>query len=471
LFFTHVFLYLKMQNRAIQILFFVLFSLHDSVAQQLPLLKISDNQRYFQTADGKPFFWLGDTGWLLFNKLKKEEVLFYLDTRQKQGFNVIQVMLLHELNEKNSYGGKALENNDITRPVMDDLHNIDPANYWSYIDFILSEASKRGIYVALVPVWGGAAKSGKLTARQAGIYALFLSQRFGSHNNIIWLNGGDIRGNELQDVWNAIGETLQKNDPKHHLIGFHPRGRYSSSEWFHNAPWLDFNMFQSGHRSYALDTSKNDKYHFGEDNWKYVQHDYSLTPAKPTFDGEPSYENIPQGLHDSLMPRWNDADVRRYAYWNVFAGGAGFTYGENAVMQFHRTSSGRGSYGVRESWTTTIHAKGAMQLKYLKYLILSKPYFERVPAQEIIADNSVEKYEYIVASKGKNYAIAYIYTGRNFSIDATKLGFEVTRSQWFSPSTGLKSKAVYKKHANLLTFDPPGNPRDGNDWVLILDGR
>jgi hypothetical protein len=33
---------------------------------QLPLLKVSANKRFFQTAGGKPFFWLGDTGWLLF---------------------------------------------------------------------------------------------------------------------------------------------------------------------------------------------------------------------------------------------------------------------------------------------------------------------------------------------------------------------------------------------------------------------
>ena len=55
--------------------------------------------------------------------------------------------------------------------------------------------------------------------------------------------------------------------------------------------------------------------------------DYALKPTKPTLDGEPSYEHIPEGLHDSLNRRWNAADIRRYAYWSVFAGAAGFTYG------------------------------------------------------------------------------------------------------------------------------------------------
>uniref|UniRef100_UPI003F6C1154 apiosidase-like domain-containing protein n=1 Tax=Polaribacter sp. TaxID=1920175 RepID=UPI003F6C1154 len=32
-------------------------------------LQVSENDHYFQTEDGKPFFWLGDTGWLTFKKL------------------------------------------------------------------------------------------------------------------------------------------------------------------------------------------------------------------------------------------------------------------------------------------------------------------------------------------------------------------------------------------------------------------
>ncbi|HEY0677034.1 MAG TPA: DUF4038 domain-containing protein, partial [Chitinophagaceae bacterium] len=63
----------------------------------LPLLKVTANGKYFQTGNGKPFFWLGDTGWLLFIKLNREESLQYLDIRKQQGYNVIQVMVLHDL--------------------------------------------------------------------------------------------------------------------------------------------------------------------------------------------------------------------------------------------------------------------------------------------------------------------------------------------------------------------------------------
>jgi hypothetical protein len=57
-------------------------------------LKVAPNGRYLMTASGQPFFWLGDTGWLLFNKLKREEAETYLEDRRKKGFNVIRVRRL-----------------------------------------------------------------------------------------------------------------------------------------------------------------------------------------------------------------------------------------------------------------------------------------------------------------------------------------------------------------------------------------
>jgi len=430
----------------------------------LPLIKIAAGKRFFQTSDGKPFFWLGDTGWLLFTKCNKDEVLHYLDTRRQQGFNVVQVMVLHSLAAVNVYGDSALLNKNIATP---DTANNPEHNYWNNIDFVIAEAGKRGIYIGLVPLWGSNIKDGKIAATQAAVYAKFLAQRYSRYNNIIWINGGDIKGGDAPEVWNTIGSTIKKYDTAH-LVTFHPRGRNSSAEWFHQAPWLDFNMFQSGHKDYAQDTSSNEQNHFGEDNWKFVQADYKRLPAKPTMDGEPSYENIPHGLHDSMQSRWAAADVRRYAYWSVFAGGAGFTYGENAVMQFHTMGKKGGSFGVNNNWKKTINAPGAGQMIFLKQLMLSVPYFDRQPAQQIIADNTKGKYNYVLATAGNHYAMAYTYTGRNFSIDISKLHFRATKAGWFNPRNGSFTAINGFTKTGIAQFDPPGEPGNGNDWVLLL---
>ena len=46
-------------------------------------LKVSDNQRFLQFSNGKPFFWLGETGWLMPQRLNREEVDFYLTKCEK----------------------------------------------------------------------------------------------------------------------------------------------------------------------------------------------------------------------------------------------------------------------------------------------------------------------------------------------------------------------------------------------------
>jgi Protein of unknown function (DUF4038)/Putative collagen-binding domain of a collagenase len=436
---------------------------------QLPLIKISANKRYFVTADNKPFFWLGDTGWLLFVKCKREDAIKYLDDRKQKGFNVIQVMLVHDINlGVNAYGDSALYNKDLSKPnttAGNSFANANEYDFWDNVDYVIDEAAKRGLYMALVPVWGGNIKN--VSVEQAKNYAVFLANRYKSKSNIIWLNGGDIKGSEALEKWNIIGNTIRSID-KDHLITFHPRGRNSSSAWFHNSPWLDFNMFQSGHRSYAQDTSANETLHYGEDNWRYINDDYNLKPTKPTLDGEPSYENIPQGLHDSAEKRWTDADVRRYAYWEVFAGGCGFTYGNNSVMQFYRKGNKDMSFGANKDWDGELNTPGAGQVQYLKQLMLSKSYFDRVPDQSLIVDNG-EKYNRVLATRGKDYAMFYIYNGRSFKAAINKLNFKPAKATWFSPIDSQVIPIKDYRYAVEKIFDPPGEKENGNDWVLILE--
>lgn len=434
----------------------------------LPLLKISANKRYFITEDGKPFFWLGDTGWLLFIKLTREETIAYLDNRKAKGFNVIQVMVLHDVKHAvNRYGDSALVNNDVSHPrttagnAFNDSLQYD---FWDHVDFVIDEAAKRGIYMALVPVWGTNVKEGWVKEEQAKKYAAFLAQRYRNKSNVIWLNGGDIKGTEKIDIWNAIGNTLRAQDT-HHLITFHPRGRSSSSEWFHQAPWLDFNMFQSGHKDYRQDTVEP---RMGEDNWKYVNNDYVLLPVKPVLDGEPSYENIPHGLHDTLAPLWKDKDIRRYAYWSVFAGGCGFTYGHNAIMQFHN-GKGSGAYGSKQRWSDAVNDPGAFEMIHLKNLLLSKPYFERVPDQSLIASAQGRQYQYLLATRGERYAFIYTYRGQAFEVNMGKIMGNQVKASWYDPRKGVYTSIGTYRNEGIKSFDPPGKEQDGNDWVLVLE--
>lgn len=431
-----------------------------------PSLKVSANGRYLE-AGGKPFFWLGDTGWLLLGKLNREETEHYLATRAAQGYNVIQVMMLHRPTMANPVAGAALVDGDLTRPRVtpgNDLNKPGEYDYWDHLDWVFDRAAAHGLYIALVPVWGDFADFRLLNADTAPVIGRFVAERYKSKQNLIWMNGGD-RYPELSPLaWDLLGKTIRGIDADH-LMTYHPAGRASSSWMFHKAAWLDFNMYQSGHQSYAQDQQL---YARGEDNWVYTQDDLSRRPAKPTIDGEPSYENIPHGLDRSPEPRWGPADVRCYAWWSVLAGAFGHTYGENSVMQFFVRGGQANAYWPTLSWTEALTAPGALQMRHLKDLILSRPYLERVPDQSLILDNGT-RYERVAATRGESYAIAYSYTGKPFRVQMGKISGKRVHAAWFDPRTGQTQPVGTFANRGTRTFTPPGTPAPGNDWALLLD--
>lgn len=454
------------------------------VYSQPKTLNVSENRRFFTDQDGKPFFWLADTGWLLFNRLTREEADRYLTDRQQKGFNVVQVMVVQALRTVNVYGDSALTGHNLGAPKVTDgnaFEDPEKYDYWDHVDYVVGKTAEKGMFIGMVPIWGNAVKNGKTSPAQARDYARFLALRYRDRPNVVWINGGDIQGDVVPEIWEAIGSTLRARDPNH-LITFHPFGRMQSSKWFHNRDWLDFNMFQSGHRTYAQDNDPKDL-RYGEDNWRYVEADYARQPVKPVLDGEPSYENIWHGLHDKTLPVWTADDVRRYAYWSVFAGACGFTYGNNAVMQMRNRRTHPAPAADQASvndhnvpatsskvayWDEAIDDPGAAQMVHLKNLILSKPYFERIPDQSLIAENG-ERYDRLLATRGKDYALIYTWNGREMKVNMGKIGGAKVNASWYDPRTG-KTKVLGKiKNKGIKTFNPPGEVRNGNDWVLVLE--
>lgn len=396
-------------------------------------LVVSEENRYLKHENGKPFFWLGDTGWLMPERLNRDEVAFYLQSCKNAGYNVVQVQTINAVPAMNVYGQYSMIDGF-------NFKNIDRSGvygYWDHMDYIIKTAEENGIYIGMVCIWGGLVKSGLMDVSEAKLYGRFLAERYKDYPNIVWIIGGDIKGDVKRNVWETLARTIRSID-KNHLMTFHPFGRTTSATWFNNSDWLDFNMFQSGHRRYGQQKGDGDftlPQHNEEDNWRYVEYCHKMTPMKPVIDAEPIYEGIPQGLHNQEEYRWNDADVRRYAYWSVFAGSFGHTYGNNSIMQFYRPGI-IPSYGAYESWWDALKNPGFNQMKYLKELILKFPFFERIPDQSVIAGKNGERYDYAVATRGNDYLLVYNHTGRPMEIDLTKISGSKKNVWWYNPKNG-----------------------------------
>jgi len=419
-------------------------------------LRVSENNRFLTFSDGTPFFYLGDTGWELFHRLSKEDTEKYLENRRAKGFTVIQAVALAELdglNTSNAEGNMPLIDNDPLKPNE---------AYWNHVDWVITKAAEKGIFIGLLPTWGDKVNKQWGTgpvifnSENAYQYGRWIGNRYKDFPNIIWINGGDRDGGGANTaVWNAIGEGIKSAD-KNHLMTFHPWGERSSSEWFHTSTWLDFNMCQTGHgqRSYAIYK-------------EIIVRDYNLEPVKPCFDGEPRYEDHPVGWNPEVLGWFNDADIRQALYWNLFSGSFGHTYGCHPVWQMKTPE--REPVGLcRNNWYDVLDLPGAWDLVHARRLIESRPFLSRVPDQSLIAADYFPETDYVTATRGDGYAFIYFPTGRNAEIIMEKTEAKNIKAWWYDPRTGASNLIGTFPGSEKIKFTPPSSGR-GNDWILVLD--
>src|SRR6478609_4810158 len=270
-------------------------SFSQSTIEKQGRIKVTADGRYLQYSDGTPFFWLADTGWELFHRLKLEEIDRYLDNRSSKGFDIIQAVVLAEfdgLKKPDQYGNVPLQDLDPTKPNE---------TYFKFVDEVMKMALKKNLFIALLPTWGdkvtkmwgeGPVIFNKDNAYQ---YGLFLGKRYKEYKNIIWMLGGDRPpvkdSNDWRPVWRSMAAGILEGTSNQALITYHiSGGPHTTSEFLHNESWLQINSMQSGHGS-------------GHDVkvWEWIARDRALTPVKPTFDSEPNYEDHPV----NPWPKWD----------------------------------------------------------------------------------------------------------------------------------------------------------------------
>jgi len=447
-------------------------------------LNISSNGRYIEKSDGTPFIWIGDTGWELFHRLDREDATEYLETRAKQGFTVIQAVVLAEqdgLRTPNPYGDLPLADLDPEKPNE---------KYFEHVDYIVNKANKLGLVVGMLPTWGDKVYSLNPGAgpvvfdkQNAEIYGRFLGKRY-RDNEIVWILGGDrnVDSQEVLEIWRAMARGLSEGDDGNHLITFHPRGESSSSYWLHNEDWLDFNMYQSGHAR---------KYNHV---YRWAEADRNKYPVKPVLDGEPAYEDIPVRFWDYC--NWSNPrripesfldvdgiivdpsyfeegfftvhDVRVHAYWNFLSGACGYTYGNNAVWQMFK-KGGPIAIPCLSDWRDALSHKGASQMIHLKILFEQYPFTDLVPDQSVIYGPVPGGREHIRAAQSydESWILVYLSVGQPVKVVMSKLSQGQVKAEWYDPRKGTTESAGEFPNQGIRKFTPPTSGT-GNDWVLIL---
>jgi hypothetical protein len=127
-------------------------------------------------------------------------------------------------------------------------------------------------------------------------------------------------------------------------------------------------------------------------------------------------------------------------------------------------------------WNEAIDQPGAAQMQHAKNLLLSRPFFTRVPDDTIIvADRVVTgvpgagRYRFAATRDREGcYAMVYAPAGRRFKVRMDVIAGTRVKVWWFNPRTGEATEAGEFTNTGTREFNPP-NPGEALDWVLVLD--
>lgn len=435
------------------------FIAHAVKEQAMQGFRVSEDGHRFVLEDGTPFFWLGDTAWLLFT-LSPADIEVYMADRAQRGFNVIQCMVIRTEPEEKS---TLVPAHDGVLPFSSLAPLAFNEAYFSHIDTIVETAARHGLRVAMATLWGRDADGLFRDGEQDNYaYARFLGERYKDRPNVIWIASGEYEkinpgwvdqqydiDTRQQRLLSRLGEGLRDGSDGRNLITIHPI--FTSARHSHDAPWLDFNMQQTwGHL--APNTSR-------------IAEDWARRPAKPVLNGEPGYENRPERNMGEMTP-WH---LRTEGYWSVFSGAAGFTYGAHHVWEFD------------EYWRESLAFEGGAQMQYLRRLIESRPMLSRIPLPKaILSDAGKAQDQSIIRATGSAdgaYLMVYSTKGLSIEIDMELISGDRARAWWFSPRDGhvydAQGHPTDVPFAVLPTrdraaFTPPSSGED-QDWVLVLD--
>jgi len=408
------------------------FSLCHAAKAAAPVfpLKVSHNGRYLVDQNNVPFLYHADTCWQMLWKLSKPQTSQYLQNRRQKGFTAIQVQLLPHRVIQINYDGynPFLSPGDMSRP--------NPA-YFRHVDWVMEQAGQMGLCVMLAPNWLSQWEQDWrlcLKNENAENWGRYLGKRYGKFKHVIWMHGGDADPKDLIDEIRQVVAGIKATAPWM-LQTYHAGGK-SSSNFFHEDTWLDWNT----------------AYDYGN-IYPQVYADYNRTPTKPVYLGESHYED-----NNNVKTAY---DVRKQAYWAMLSGCAGHAYGHGDIWR------------LTQNWVRAMDAPSVYNMTHLKNLLTSRDWYKLVPDQQhkllTAGCDANELYAAAAGAEDGSFALVYVPTPRTITVDANWLKIPLS-AKWFDPTNGSYKEIATITSTGSHQFTPANKNYAGDtDWVLVLE--
>ncbi len=409
---------------------------------------------YLTHADGTPFFWLACTAWNGALKSTDEEWHKYLTHRRDHGYNVIQFVTTQWRGcDKDSQGEIAFRGSGRIE--------INPG-FFQRMDQKVDEINEYGMVAAPVLLWALPFGEGTelspgyyLPDREAILLARYIVARYQAHH-VVWILGGDGKYyGELEDRWKYIGREVFKDDPPG-PVTHHPHGQSWIGNLYAGEEWMDIVGYQSSH------SNSESTVNFITRN--EVALNWDKIPPKPIINLEPCYEQI----HN----RYFADDVRNACWWSVFATPpAGITYGADGIWPWLREGERHLNHGYNpgaSTWDKSIELPGSIQISYLKEFMSAYPWWELLPAQDLLleqpGDADYRHHVSVLKSRDNNLIMLYSPVPNKISL---RIPGSAYSGQWFDPVVNKFKPASLQIKGHRLDVSTPG----GKDMILVLEHK
>jgi len=400
--------------------------------------RMSPAGRNLVHADGRPAVLVADTVWALPWRATEEQCRIYAADRQAKGFNAALLMSVQpDMHARGPRDRTADEGFDVGFEDLSRgrLNQLNPA-YFQYIDRLLGILVEHEIVPVLQPVfqgfgWKGLSVAGKVAPpAEYARYCRYLVARYGARPTI-YLVGADGSGYEPQVT--AGGEEIERWDAYGQPAGIHYRP-HADNRACQDAPWLDFQWCQTGHR--------------GEHVPERVADMWRNTPVKGVANGEPSYEQT--GSSRNAAGWWQGHE----AWCNLCAGGTmGVVYGAGSLWQWrlHSNEPGHAPYFLAEGagWREALDFEGS------RYVGLISRILEGLPLTDMEPNWQVTLGRRGLLAPGKLY-IGYTDQGGPLEIFGEQVP---ARYRVVDPRTGAVLREGMRTSADERIPDTGGGPR------------
>lgn len=439
-------------------------------------MKLHTEHKKIVDEQGRLFFYTADTAWELFHKLSFDEARFFIDNRAQKGFNVIQAVAVAELDGLHT---PTKEGRLLPFSNLDTLEVND--EYFSYIRRIIEYANSRGIFIALVPMWGSYfVANPEWGGKVAPVFDRDKAYRFLTYlaaklkgTDLIWILGGDrpYLTDDSRAVIVNMARAIREQVQHDQLITAHTQGGRSIHDMLKPYDYLDFLTWQSGHMGECYPSWRNTSYDFERQDL-------------PVLDAEPCYESHPIMNEYAFTrmdcgSRFTDYHVRRSAYWSVFSGGCGITYGCYGIWQMRRPEdenkvipeSAASAYknDTIPYWYDSVDFPGSRQMGYLRHFYESLPGNTTIIPDDslIISDNPAgEGHMAAMTNEAHDFIAVYVPLHTNLCVDISSFearGFDI---YWYDPRYNVRNfLSATSSETKFLNIT---SPLADNDFVLLL---